>query len=237
MKEARARLASSVTPLLGRPVDGVRSALGAFLAWVDQRMVSEPALAAYVLAGTAGHGIDERRRALAAIVPRIVARGLRGLSDATSWQLRRQLVESAPGEVAASLDDVAAETNEAWALRELLADVAPAEVAASLDGLDDETAWALRAELFARVPEAVLGLLALLDVPRAWAFRDRWIRAARRSRPGEQQLRAGARPRPLGDGDRRPGGLEAAQGRPRGRPRRGHRLAQRDDGRQGLALA
>jgi dTMP kinase len=123
----------------------------------------------------AGPRVDQRRVALAATVPRIVARGLRGLSDATSWQLRRLLVESAPAEVAGSLTDLAAEASEAWAMRELLVDVAPAEVAASLEGLDDETAWALRAELYPRVPEAVLASLALLDVPRAWDLRARWI--------------------------------------------------------------
>ena len=175
MREVRARLASLAPPSGVTPVDGLRSALDAFLLWVDRRARSEPDLAAYVLAGMAGPRIDQRRVALAATAPRIVARGLRGLSDATSWQLRRLLVESAPNEVAASLTDVAAEASEAWAMRELLADVAPAEVAASLEGLDDETAWALRAELYPRVPEAVLASLALLDVPRAWELRTRWI--------------------------------------------------------------
>ena len=180
MREARAQLAllgssGSARPASAPPVDGLRSALDAFLAWVDRRAHSEPGLAAYVLAGIAGPEVDQRRLALAATVPRIVARGLRGLSDATSWQLRRLLVESAPAEVAASLTDAAAEASEAWAMRELLADVAPAEVAASLEGLDDETAWALRAELYLRVPEAVLASLALLDVPRAWELRTRWL--------------------------------------------------------------
>jgi dTMP kinase len=178
MREVRARLAklgSSTPPQSIPPVDGLRSALDAFLAWVDRRARTEPGLAAYVLAGIAGAGVDQRRVALAAAVPRIVARGLRGLSDATSWQLRRLLVESAPAEVAGSLTDLAAEASEAWAMRELLLDVAPAEVAASLEGLDDETAWALRAELYPRVPEAVLASLALLDVPRAWELRTRWV--------------------------------------------------------------
>lgn len=173
--EVRARLAGAAAPFVPAPVDGVRSALGAFLAWVDHRAVREPALAAYVLAGTAGAGIDQRRLMLAQLAPRVIARGLRGLSDATSWHLRQQLLESAPGEVAVSLGDLAAEVTEAWALRELLADVAPVEVAASLEGLDDETAWALRAELFARAPESVLASLALLDVPRAWELRRRWV--------------------------------------------------------------
>ncbi len=175
MAEVRARLDAAASPFAPPPVDGVRSALGAFLAWVDHRAAREPALAAYVLGGTAGDGIDQRRFALAPRAPRVVARGLRGLSDAASWHLREQLIESAPGEVALSLGELGAEVTEAWTLRELLADVAPAEVAASLEGLDDETAWALRAELFTRVPESVLASLGLLDVPRAWELRDRWV--------------------------------------------------------------
>ncbi|HEY6475210.1 MAG TPA: dTMP kinase [Polyangia bacterium] len=175
MSDIRARLTAAASPFVPPHPDGLRSALGAFLAWVDHRAVREPALAAYVLGGTAGDGIDHRRVALAPLAPRVVARGLRGLSDAASWHLRQQLLESAPGEVALSLGELGAEVTEAWALRELLADVAPAEVAASLDGLDDETAWALRAELFARVPESVLASLALLDVPRAWELRHRWV--------------------------------------------------------------
>jgi dTMP kinase len=175
MADIRARLAAATSPFALPPVDGLRSALDAFLAWVDHRALREPALAAYVVGGTAGDGIDARRSALAQVAPRVVARGLRGLSDAVSWHLRRQLLESAPREVALSLGDLAAEVQEAWALRELLADVAAAEVATSLEGLDDETAWALRTELFTRVPESVLASLALLDVPRAWELRHRWI--------------------------------------------------------------
>ena len=175
MRELRARLATSSPPADLPIVDGLRSALDAFLGWVDQRARTEPGLAAYVLAGMAGPAIDPRRIALSATVPRIVARGLRGLSDATSWQLRRTLLESAPAEIAGSLTEMAAEASEAWTLRELLVDVAPAEVAASLEGLDDETAWALRAELYPRAPEAVLASMALLDVPRAWDLRARWM--------------------------------------------------------------
>jgi dTMP kinase len=152
------------------------SALTKFLGWVDDRAQREPTLAAYVLAGLAGHGVDDRRLALAARVPRVIARGLRGLSDGVSWRLRRALVEAAPNEVAMSLNEQAAEAGPAWMLRELLSEVAPAEVAASLQGLDDETAWALREQLYDRVPEAVLGSLALLDTQRAWQWRERWIR-------------------------------------------------------------
>jgi len=157
-------------------IDTPEEALAAFLGWVDRRARREPSLAAYVLSGLAGEGIDERRTTLAPLAPQVIARGLRGLSDGVSWQLRRALVEQAPHEIAMSLDDQAAEAPLAWSLRELLADAAPAEVAVSLQGLDDETAWALREQLYDRVPEAVLASLALLDSPRAWQWRERWIR-------------------------------------------------------------
>jgi dTMP kinase len=157
-------------------VTGPESALSAFLGWVDERAQREPTLAAYVLAGLSGHGIDDRRVSLAARVPRVIARGLRGLSDGVSWRLRRTLVEAAPHEVALSLNEQAAEAAPAWMLRELLSEIAPAEVAASLQGLDDETAWALREQLYDRVPDAVMASLALLEGARAWQWRDRWIR-------------------------------------------------------------
>jgi dTMP kinase len=157
-------------------IDSPEAALSAFLAWVDDRAQREPTLSAYVLSGLAGPGIDDRRLAFAARVPRVIARGLRGLSDAVSWKLRRSLVEAAPQEIASSLDDMAAEAAPAWALRELLAEAAPAEVASSLKGLDDETAWALREQLYDRVPDAVMASLALLDNARAWDWRERWIR-------------------------------------------------------------
>ena len=173
-----ARAADGLAPPARNPSDisTPEAALAAFLRWVDERAQREPTLAAYVLAGLSGAGIDDRRQMLAARVPRVIARGLRGLSDGVSWRLRRSLVESAPNEVATSLTDQAAEASPAWALRELLSEIAPSEVAGSLQGLDDETAWALRELLYDRVPEAVLASLALLDGPRAWRWRERWIR-------------------------------------------------------------
>jgi dTMP kinase len=159
-----------------RAITTPESALSAFLGWVDERAQREPTLAAYVLAGLAGQGIDDRRQSLAARVPRVIARGLRGLSDGVSWRLRRALVEPAPHEVALSLSEQAAEAAPAWMLRELLSEIAPAEVAASLQGLDDETAWALREQLYDRVPDAVMASLALLEGARAWQWRERWIR-------------------------------------------------------------
>ncbi len=156
-------------------VESVAAAYQAFLAWVDRRAFREPTLAAYVLAGMSGTEIDSRRLSLAGAAPKVIARGLRGLSDPVSWRLRRLLMEAAPAEVALSLEDTIADTPEAWTLRELLADSVPAAVAGSLEGLDDETAWALRADLYDRAPDAVLASLALLDSPRAWELRARWI--------------------------------------------------------------
>ena len=188
-----------------RPVDGVRSALGAFLAWVDHRARSRAG------AGGLRAGRDGRRRDRPA-ARRARRRRRRGSSPAGCAASRTPppgscggcCVESAPARGGASRSPIwRAEATEAWALRELLADVAPAEVAASLEGLDDETAWALRAELYPRVPEAVLASLALLDVPRAWELRTRWIDDAGRPRTRRRQLRARARPRPLGDRARR----------------------------------
>jgi dTMP kinase len=181
LREAGAvgRIAPAPTPppdTASEPIADPFAARDTFLAWVDRRSGREPLLAAYVLAGLSGDGVDDRRQALVGRAPRVIARGLKGLSDAVSWQLRRRLLDAAPQEIAASLVEAAAEANEAWALREILSDVAPAEVAGSLEGLDDETAWALRDDLYPQAPDAVLMSLALLDTPRSWEMRERWLR-------------------------------------------------------------
>jgi dTMP kinase len=170
---ARAAVAplASPAPALIEPKD----ALAAFLTWVDHRAKREPGLAAYVLAGLEGPGIDERRLELGRSSPRVVARGLRGLQDPVSWQLRRMLGDVAPDEVALSLVDGAATAPEAWRLRELLAAAAPAEVASSLLGLDDDAAWAFRAALYDLAPEAVLASLGQNSSARAWELRERWL--------------------------------------------------------------
>jgi dTMP kinase len=173
LDEARRTAPSTAPP---RPtVSTPNAALAAFLDWVDRRAEREPALAAYVLAGLAGPGVDERRLALAPQLPRVIARGLRGLPDQVSWQLRHALADKAPDLVAQSLEEEAALPPEAWHLREMLAAAAPAEVAGSVTGLDDETAWALRVTLYAAAPEAVMASLGMLSTPRAWALRERWI--------------------------------------------------------------
>jgi dTMP kinase len=157
------------------PISTPRDALAAFIAWVDHRARREPGLAAYVLAGLAGPGIDERRRALAPVAPRILARGLRGLDDAVSWQLRSRLRALAPLDVAFSLDGPAARADEAGALRRDLLEAAPAEVAGSLEGLDVEAAWQLRERLWPIAPDGVMVSLARLEGTRAWRARERWL--------------------------------------------------------------
>jgi dTMP kinase len=173
--EARQSETGPITLHPAQPIETPKQALAAFLAWIDHRAELEPQIAAYVVAGLSGAGIDERRVALAAVAPRILARGLKGMSDAVSWQLRRTLAATAPQEIALSLEEEAAEADEAWRLREELAAVAPAEVAASLEGLDDDAAWALRERLWTVVPDPVMGSLALLDTPAACQMRERWL--------------------------------------------------------------
>ncbi len=173
--ETRAALAVAPRRSLAPPVATSREALAAFMTWVDHRARREPSLAAYVLAGLAGPGIDERRQALAPLAPRILARGLRGLDDAASWQLRSQLRALAPQEVAFSLDGPAAVADEAWALRRALLEAAPAEVAGSMQGLDLEPAWQLRERLWPITPDGVMMSLARIEGTRAWQARERWL--------------------------------------------------------------
>jgi dTMP kinase len=159
----------------GQPLESAKQALAAFLDWVDRRAQREPLLAAYTLAGLHGAGIDERRLGLATKAPKVIGHGLKGLSDNVSWQLRRMLLATAPREVALSLEEEAAEADEAWKMRRELLSVAPAEVAFSLEGLDDEAAWDMREALYREVPNAVMSSLALLDGARAWEMRERWL--------------------------------------------------------------
>ena len=156
-------------------VSSPEQALPVFLTWVDRRTRREPQMAAYVLAGLAGPDIDQRRIALAASAPRVIARGLRGLADAVSWELRRHLRDTAPPEVASSLVDAASSTPEAWALRRELAEVASPEVAASLQRLDSEAAWSMREGLWPLAPDGVMLSLAQVPGARAAELRERWL--------------------------------------------------------------
>jgi dTMP kinase len=152
-----------------------------FIGWIDRQEEREPALAAYMLSGLAGEGIDERRIRLAARCPELIAYGLTGLDDDVSWQLRYHLADAAPRQVARSLDDLPPEHREAWALRETLVATVAGDVVASLDARtlrsprDDARAWSLRERVFPLAPDAVMGSLAFDDSARAWALRERWL--------------------------------------------------------------
>lgn len=191
LAEGRRRQAGVAAPARKRlsTSDEARAAL---LAWVDKRMVREPALAAYVLAGFEGDDVHAIRRQLAERAPIVIAQGLSGLDDAASWQLRHDLVERAPDAVARSLSGLV--SDEAYRYRRTLAAVAPDGVVASLGGLDDDQAWALRDQLASVVPEAVTGSLGGLASPRADAERRRWLAAQPKGGPRSYlAARAGAR--------------------------------------------
>lgn len=155
-----------------RPVHSLDDARDAFLARVDERARREPAVAAYLLAGLAGPGIDERRFALAQHVPEVIAWGLRGLDDAASWHLRETLAMAAPRQIARSLSGIAGLSPQARPLREKLAGIVAEDVAASLDARDDEEAWELRARLAGAAPARVLASLKRIASDRAWELRD-----------------------------------------------------------------
>jgi dTMP kinase len=165
-------------PLPASDVDGARDQ---FIGWIDRQAEREPGLAAYMLSGLSGEGIDERRIELATKCPELIAYGLGGLDDDVSWQLRYHLAELAPRQVARSLADLPPEHREAWALRETLVAVVAADVVASLDArtlaspVDEERAWSLRERVFPLAPEAVLQSLAFDDSSRAWALREHWL--------------------------------------------------------------
>lgn len=171
-------LKESVRPTVPPPANSVRSvadALDAFLAWVDRRSITEPALGAYFLSGLWGPGVDERRRRLAGPAPEVIAYGLRSLGDPVSWELRHALKQRAPGYVARSLSQLVGDSKEAWALRTELATVVPADVATTLDTRDDDASWRLREQLYELAPDEVVGSLKGIGTPRSWALRDRWL--------------------------------------------------------------
>ncbi len=181
LAEGRRLLAERLNPgVLGarRPSARARSLEEAgqhFLDWIDRRMVSEPDLAAYHLAGLSGPGIDQRRVALTTRSPAVIAHGLRGLADALAWRLRDALAEVAPAEVASSLLELPADDADAMAMRRRLAAQAPAAVALSLLHCDDASAWTLRGQLHDGAPLEVLASLGGLSSARAWSWRERFL--------------------------------------------------------------
>jgi dTMP kinase len=163
------------------PASDVDVARDQFLGWIDRQAEREPGLAAYMLSGLAGEGVDERRIELASKCPELIAYGLGGQDDDVSWQLRYHLAEIAPRQVARSLADLPPEHREAWALRETLVAVVAADVVSTLDArnlgsaVDEARAWSLRERVFPLAPDAVLQSLAFDDSSRAWALRERWL--------------------------------------------------------------
>jgi dTMP kinase len=158
-----------------KPLTGPSEALEAFLRWVDLRSEREPRVAAYLLGGLWGLGVDERRRTLADRVPQAVLAGLTGLGDDVSWELREKLQRDHPRAVAQTLGGFFGDHPRAKALRTALEREATLEVIASLGRLDDDFAWEMRERLYEKHPAAVVGSLATLGSERAWRMRQRWL--------------------------------------------------------------
>ncbi|MBN2196308.1 MAG: dTMP kinase [Polyangiaceae bacterium] len=170
--EERARVSHApASPPLSSPAD----ALTTFLVWVDSRMEREPQVAAYLLSGLFGPGVDERRRVLASRAPAGILAGLAGQTDDTSWELREALRGEHPALVARSLRGVLGDDPRLGAMRESLERICPAEVALSLGRREDEVAWAVRDRLFPAHPDVVIRTLKRMDTERAWAMRSEWL--------------------------------------------------------------
>jgi dTMP kinase len=170
-RDAGARLAAAASPHASTPAE----ALQIFLRRLDRYAEREPNVAAHLLGGLAGPGVDERRRSLAARVPAAVLAGLAGQDDEVSWELRDWLWEQKPRAAALTLVGLPADNRRAASMRAALSDMAPAEVAKSLAGIDGEEANGLRDRLFRHSPEAVVASLARLVSQDAWMLRERWL--------------------------------------------------------------
>jgi dTMP kinase len=150
----------------------------AFLGWVDVETAREPEVAAHMLGGLAGDGVDDRRRALATVAPAVIAGGLRGLVDPVSHALRDRLRRQHPDAVARSLTGIDEADEPTWVFRAELAAIAPNAVAASLDGYRGALAWRLRERLWSQAPASVVESLLGDDGDEAWRLRDEWLLAA-----------------------------------------------------------
>ena len=159
------------------PIASVEAALALFLAAIDRRALAEPNVAAYLLGGLFGPGVDERRLALAERAADPLVAGLEGLVDPVSWQIRDLLAARTPALVARSLGQPAHVHARAAPLRAALVAAAPTEVLGSLDGVDSDEAWQLRERLLASAPDVVVASLAGIDSERAWRMREGWLAA------------------------------------------------------------
>jgi dTMP kinase len=158
----------------GRGPSSVREALEHFLAAVERRSEREPHVAARLLAGLYGSGVDERRRRLARIVPEAVLDGLVGLVDAVSFELRGAYAADLPRAVARSLTGLSLD-GRAARLRRELAERVPLDVVSVLGALDDDEAWAIRERAYELDPAVVTGSLGRIGSERAWQWRERWL--------------------------------------------------------------
>jgi dTMP kinase len=150
-------------------------ARGVFLGWVDVETAREPEVAAHMLGGLAGDGVDDRRRALATVAPAVIAGGLRGLTDPISHALRDRLRRGHPDAVARSLTGIDERDEPTWIYRDELAAIAPNAVAASLDGYRGARAWRLRERLWSQAPASVIESLLGDGGDEAWRLRDEWL--------------------------------------------------------------
>jgi dTMP kinase len=160
------------------PVGSWQAAFDGFVRWVEQRGEREPRVAAYLLSGLAGPGIDPLRRALFERVPEAILAGVSGLDDELSWELREVAADKYPGAVARTIGDFPFSHTRAGALRRRLEAVAPNDVLWSIEGFDDDASWGVRERHFDSSPNQVMASLSTLDSERAWDLRERWIRAA-----------------------------------------------------------
>jgi dTMP kinase len=160
------------------PVESWQAAFDGFVRWIEQRSEREPRVAAYLLSGLAGPGIDPLRRALFDRVPEAILAGVSGLDDELSWELREVAADKYPGAVARTIGDFPFSHARAGALRRRLEAVAPNDVVWSIEGFDDDASWGVRERHFDSSPNQVMASLSTLDSERAWALRERWIRAA-----------------------------------------------------------
>ncbi len=171
---ARFSAAGPPTPLpASAVVHTPADALAAFLTAVDQRMIAEPSVAAYLLAGLYGPEVDQRRWSLFEREPGAVLAAATGLPDEASWRMRELAADQHPGVVARSLIALANQPR-ARSLRERLLDPAGVEVLISLTGLSDEAAWSMRDALFGRAPAACVQSLARISGDRARTMREAW---------------------------------------------------------------
>ena len=168
--------ANLALPALGPPrATDPEHAHDVFLAWIDGEAAREPEVAAHLLAGTYGPGYDDRRWALVDRAPAIIANGLAGLDDPTSYALREHLRHTQPALVARSLGGTLSDDEVAWALRDRLVGVAPDGVAVSLAGLSGERAWAMRRQLWPVSPARILKSIIGDASAEAWSMREAWL--------------------------------------------------------------